>query len=245
MAENGTHFPSFQLYPLGDNAVVLQFGDTISPAINETIRSYARALEEHPLDGLIEWVPGYTTLTLFYDPWLLSKEGQEDPYQRLVNHINSFAATTRKSKSSRSRLVEIPVCYGGDAGPDLEIVARHNSISPEEVVALHSQSEYRVYMIGFAPGFPYLGGMNSRISAPRKDSPRLRIPAGSVGIAGGQTGIYPIETPGGWQLIGRTPLKLFNPAQNPPTLLQAGDRVRFILITEEEYRQRKAGVHEP
>ena len=245
MTENGAPIPSFQMYPLGDSAVVIRFGDTICPEINETIRSYARALETHPLDGLIEWVPAYTTLTLFYDPWLMSKEGKEDPYQRLARHINSFAATLRKSESARGRLVEIPVCYGGDAGPDLEIVARHNGISPEEVVDLHSHAEYRVYMIGFAPGFPYLGGMNSRISAPRKDSPRLRIPAGSVGIAGEQTGIYPLETPGGWQLIGRTTLKLFDPAQNPPTLLQAGDKVRFIPITEEEYRQRKAGRHEP
>ena len=133
------------------------------------------------------------------------------------------------------RTVEIPVCYGGDYGPDLEFVAQHNSLTEEKVVAIHSAADYLVYMIGFAPGFPYLGGMSEQIAAPRRESPRLQIPAGSVGIAGAQTGVYPIETPGGWQLIGRTPLELFRPTEDPPTRLRAGDIVRFRPITSEEF----------
>ncbi|MGV3465566.1 MAG: 5-oxoprolinase subunit PxpB, partial [Heyndrickxia sp.] len=134
-----------------------------------------------------------------------------------------------------SRVVEIPVCYGGDFGPDLETVASMNGLSTEEVIQIHSSAEYTVYMIGFAPGFPYLGGMSEKIATPRLPSPRLKIPERTVGIAGNQTGVYPIETPGGWQLIGRTPIKLFRPQDEVPSLLHAGDKVRFKPISYEEY----------
>jgi inhibitor of KinA len=137
--------------------------------------------------------------------------------------------------------VEIPVCYGGDFGPDLKSVADRNGLTPDEVVTIHCKSTYPVYMIGFAPGFPYLGGMSERISAPRLDTPRERIPAGSVGIAGTQTGVYPIETPGGWRLIGRTPLRLFDAVRDPPSLLQAGDRVRFTAIERGEFDRIRDG----
>jgi inhibitor of KinA len=137
------------------------------------------------------------------------------------------------------RVVEIPVCYGGEFGPDLGYVAEHNQLSVEEVIEIHTSGQYLVYMIGFAPGFPYLGGMSERIMAPRRQSPRLAIPAGTVGIAGMQTGVYPIETPGGWQLIGRTPLALFRPQDNPPSLLQSGDIVRFCQISDKEYEEYK------
>ena len=134
------------------------------------------------------------------------------------------------------------MCYGGEYGPDLEEVARHNGLSVDEVIALHSGGEYLVYMIGFAPGFPYLGGMSERIAMPRRSSPRAQIPVGSVGIAGMQTGVYPIETPGGWQLIGRTPLALFRPEENPPSLLQAGNKVRFRPISADEFAAWKEGA---
>jgi inhibitor of KinA len=136
-----------------------------------------------------------------------------------------------------SRVVEIPVHYGGESGPDLDIVAKHNGLTPEEVVAIHSNGHYFVNMIGFAPGFPYIGGMSEKIATPRKSSPRLKIPAGSVGIAGKQTGIYPIETPGGWQIIGKTPLQLFRPDHDPPSLLKAGDKICFKPITLKEFRE--------
>ena len=135
------------------------------------------------------------------------------------------------------RTVSIPVCYGGEFGPDLEYVARHNNLTTDEVIHIHSSGEYLVYMIGFAPGFPFLGGLSPKIATPRRPSPRATIPAGSVGIAGMQTGVYPIETPGGWQLIGRTPQKLFLPNENPPSLLQAGDVVKFCPISFQEYQE--------
>jgi inhibitor of KinA len=131
--------------------------------------------------------------------------------------------------------VDIPVCYGGDFGPDLDAVSSHTGLSTEEVVAIHGEPDYLVYMIGFAPGFPYLGGMSERLASPRRESPRAKIPPGSVGIAGSQTGVYPIETPGGWQLIGRTPLRLFRPERDEPSLLRTGDRVRFQAIDRAEY----------
>lgn len=138
-------------------------------------------------------------------------------------------------------VIEIPVCYGEEFGPDLEFVANHNGLTPEEVIRIHSSAEYLVYMVGFAPGFPYLGGMPEAIAAPRRPSPRLAIPAGSVGIAGKQTGVYPIETPGGWQIIGRTPIALFVPDSNPPTILASGDRICFRPISRQEYMERKEG----
>jgi inhibitor of KinA len=238
--------PTVSIYPLGDAAVVVQFGDEIGEDTLRQVSAFAAYLEQHPFEGLMEFVPAYTTVTVYYDPWVLSKKGNLNPYtkatgflQRMLPHI---AVAEEKLKP---RLVEIPVCYGGDFGPDLEFVARLNELSPEDVIALHTRENYQVYMIGFAPGFPYLGGMNPKIAAPRRDTPRQDIPAGSVGIAGKQTGIYPIQTPGGWQLIGRTPLSLFDPQRASPSLLQAGDHVRFISITEQEYKERKEQEDEP
>ncbi|MFD2248182.1 5-oxoprolinase subunit PxpB [Pontibacter ruber] len=237
--------PSFQMYPLGDAAIVLQFGDTIDLETHTKVRSFAAFLQQHPFPGLIEQVPAFTTVTVYYNPWLLSEKGRLDPYEKvrlllleILHHLK------KQTQSFTSREITVPVCYGGDFGPDLAFVAEHNQLSPEEVIAIHTGGTYQVYMIGFAPGFPYLGGMDERIAAPRKDTPRAAIPIGSVGIAGKQTGIYPIETPGGWQLIGRTPLSLFNPASEHPSLLQAGDTVKFVAITPEEYEQRKERQHE-
>jgi len=141
------------------------------------------------------------------------------------------------SQEQKQEIVEIPVCYGGKFGPDLEIVAKHNQLTPDEVITIHSEGLYLIYMIGFAPGFPYLGGLSDKIATPRRESPRFKIPAGTVGIAGDQTGVYPIETPGGWQLIGRTPVKLFNPKHSSPTLLKTGSYIRFIPIPPKEYEQ--------
>jgi inhibitor of KinA len=133
--------------------------------------------------------------------------------------------------------VEIPVCYGGDFGPDLDLVASHAQLTPAEVIARHAAPEYLVYMVGFAPGFPYLGGLDAGLATPRRTQPRPLVPAGAVGIAGAQTGIYSLPTPGGWQLIGRTPRRLFDPGRNQPSLLQAGDRLRFVPISEAEFQQ--------
>jgi inhibitor of KinA len=231
-------------YPLGDAAIVLQFGDSIDRQTHLAILAFTTALEQHPFAGFREYVPAFTTVTVYYDPWEVSDKGQQDPYacvtQRLQQVLQQVKAHPEKTKA---HLVEIPVCYGGKWGPDLELVAALNEITPEEVIRLHAAEEYLVYMIGFAPGFPYLGGMNDRIAAARKDKPRAKVLAGSVGIAGKQTGIYPIASPGGWQLIGRTPLVLFDPRRQPPSLLQAGDHIRFVPITEKDYEHRKEEAH--
>src|SRR5204863_3793292 len=161
-----------------------------------------------------------TTLAIYYDP--LQTTAPE-----LTKQIRGLAVDDNRSNQDDQRVIEIPVCYGGEFGSDLGFVAKNASLTTQEVIELHSAADYLVHMIGFAPGFPYLGGMSPKIAVPRRSTPRLKIPAGSVGIAGDQTGIYPLETPGGWQLIGRTPLPLFRPEQVPPTLLQAGDVVRF------------------
>ncbi|MCE9526554.1 MAG: 5-oxoprolinase subunit PxpB [Planctomycetales bacterium] len=223
-----TVFPTFAT--LCDRAVVVHLGDQIDAPTFRAIRSLVKKLEASPPAGMIEFVPAFTTVAVYYDP-LRTSEAE------LCSSISSLAPTLDSTDEPKPRVVEIPVCYGGEFGPDLQIVAKHTGLIPSEVARIHSEGEYLVHMIGFAPGFPYLGGMSPRIAAPRRSSPRLKIPAGSVGIAGEQTGIYPLETPGGWQLIGRTPLVLFRPEQDPPTLLQAGDIVRFRSVTPDQFRQ--------
>lgn len=236
--------PPIQISPLGDAAIIISFGDVISPAIHAWVKAFAKKLHNHSFPGFIELVPAYTTVTIFYNPWICSEKGKHNPYEQATNFILEQLHQLKAETEITARTVEIPVCYGGQFGPDLEFVASHNNLSPAEVINIHSGGTYLVYMIGFAPGFPYLGGMDERIAAPRKNSPASLIPAGSVGIAGLQTGIYSLPTPGGWQLIGRTPLNLFNPKQQPPNLLQAGDRVQFFPITQAEYEERKVRENE-
>lgn len=221
--------------PLGDSAVIVRFGQEISLPIHHRIQAFTYRLQHNPFAGMIEFVPAFTTVTVYYDP-------MEATYLKVCSHLQASLAGSADEAGAGHRTVEIPVCYGGDFGPDLEFVARHNGITDEEVIRIHSGAAYLVYMIGFAPGFAYMGGMSGKIAAPRKPTPRLSIPPGSVGIAGGQTGIYPISTPGGWQLIGRTPLQLFRPEDNPPSLLQAGDSIRFRPISLQEYETWKGGA---
>ena len=211
---------SVEIVPLGDSAAVVRFGDSIDRPTNLLVQTLSHFLSQHPLIGSVEFVPAYATVTVYYDPLRRSFEEVAKELQQVVSNLEI-------TPDEVPRTIEIPVCYGGEFGPDLEFVAQHNRLTPDEVIEIHSASVYLVYFIGFAPGFPYLGGLSDRITAPRRTSPRLRIPAGSVGIAGTQTGIYPLATPGGWQLIGRTPLALFRPDETPPTLLRAGDEVRF------------------
>ena len=222
-------FPRF--VPLGDRALVVHLGDHIDTSTFRTVRALSRSLERG-LPGMVEYVPAFTTIAVYYDPLVAAQSQMQEELTRLVTGI-------QEGDDPPARIVEIPVCYGGEFGSDLTFVAKQAKLTPREVIEIHSSAEYLVHMIGFAPGFPYLGGMSPRIAAPRRDSPRLKIPAGSVGIAGDQTGIYPLETPGGWQLIGRTPLALFRPDEDPPTLLQAGDAVRFRPITPEEFQTLK------
>lgn len=230
---------------LGDSALVIQLGEGINPITHDKILNLIHKIETNPFHGFIEAVPCYNSVTVFYNPVTVHFSNQQSDelssFQKVSDYIKDYTKTMEENATFEHRIVEIPVIYGGDFGPDLNDVADANKLTPEEVIEIHSQNEYMVYMIGFAPGFPFLGGMNEIIATPRKETPRLSIPAGSVGIAGKQTGIYPVETPGGWQIIGRTPSDLFLPEKSPPTLLQAGDKIRFVPITAEQYATHKEG----
>lgn len=232
------HQVSTPFRPLGDAALVVQLGEGIDPAIHEKVKHLSLLLENTPFPGFIEAVPSYNSLTVYYQPIIVCSlypaQEKKSPYQIVSSFLSKLVAALETAQPSEQRQIDIPVLYGGEYGPDLEHVAFYNGLSIEEVIRLHSEAEYLVYMLGFAPGFPFMGGMDERIATPRKDSPRLSIPPGSVGIAGKQTGIYPLETPGGWQIIGRTPLDLFLPDCSPPTLLQSGDKVRFVPVSSEE-----------
>jgi inhibitor of KinA len=221
--------------PAGDAALVVEFGDRIDEAINRRVHLLAHVLAQDPVPGLGEAVPTYRSLLVHYDPLQLG-------YGDVARLVRDRLGRMEDLRLPQPRLVEVPTLYGGEFGPDIAFVARHNGISVAEVIRIHSGVDYPVYMLGFTPGFPYLGGVAAAIAAPRLETPRSRVPAGSVGIAGRQTGIYPIESPGGWRIIGRTPLALFDPYRDPPALLAAGDRVRFLSISEAEY-EHGSGSH--
>jgi KipI family sensor histidine kinase inhibitor len=214
---------SFSIDPVGDAALLVTLGDTIALAINRRVHALANLLMGEGITGLGECVPAYVSVLVHYDPLLLT-------YDRLIDLIESRLEGLVIDAQWQPRVIEVPVVYGGESGPDLDFVSGHSDLTQAEVIALHSAGEYPVYMMGFTPGFPYLGGMDRRLACPRLETPRTRIPAGSVGIAGEQTGIYPLESPGGWRIIGRTPLRLFDLQREPPCLLAPGDVVRFVSI---------------
>lgn len=231
-----------EFYPLGENAIMIDFGKSIHPEVNRKVMALVHYLENHPFKGMIEYSSAYKNVTIFYDPVLvhtlpieIEESSMPVSYCKMIKLLESMLANLDMNRQETGKVVEVPVCYGGEFGPDLAFVAQYNQLSVEEVIEIHSSGAYLVYMIGFAPGFPFLGGMSEKIATPRRSSPRLAIPIGSVGIAGSQTGAYPIETPGGWQLIGRTPVELFCPEQNPPTLLEAGNIVKFKPINKAKY----------
>lgn len=226
----------FSLAPLGDQAVVVQLGHSISPQIHQRVKSFSALLQEERLPGILEWTPAFNSVTVFYDPYVIS-------YPKLKEHLFQLAQKLHQVEAPSSRVIHIPVCYGGQYGPDLPFVAQYHHLTPQEVVAIHMRPTYLIYMLGFAPGFPYMGGLSPRLATPRRSSPRQRVEAGSVGIAGQQTGIYPISSPGGWQIIGRTPLKLYDPDQ-AHFLLQPGDYIRFYAIDEKDFKEIKREVEQ-
>ncbi|OCA96508.1 kinase inhibitor [Clostridium beijerinckii] len=221
---------------ISETAALVEFGRKISEDINKKVRTFCTYLDEKPFYGMVEYVPAFTSVSVIYNPLDMKSES---PYEVVKVILDNIISKLDFSLEDEEHIVEIPVCYGGEFGQDIEQVAKINNITVDEVIKIHSEGKYLVYMIGFAPGFPYLGGMSEKIAAPRRESPRTAIPAGSVGIAGMQTGVYPIETPGGWQLIGKTPLKLFDLKRNSKSLLKAGDIVKFYPISYEEYVQLK------
>ncbi|WP_271809807.1 5-oxoprolinase subunit PxpB [Clostridium beijerinckii] len=225
-----------EISQISETAALVEFGKVISEEINKEVRIFCAYLDEYPFKGMIEYVPAFTSVSIIYNPLDVNSES---PYEVVKDILDKIISKLNFSSLDEENIVQIPVCYGGEFGQDIEQVAKINNITVDEVIKIHSEGKYLVYMIGFAPGFPYLGGMSEKIAAPRRESPRTAIPAGSVGIAGMQTGVYPIETPGGWQLIGKTPLKLFDLKRNSKSLLKAGDIVKFYPISYEEYVQLK------
>ncbi|MDI6881031.1 MAG: 5-oxoprolinase subunit PxpB [Desulfitobacteriaceae bacterium] len=223
-----------QIKPLGDGTIHIRFGEEIADGVFQEVQAFAAKVFRAKEEWMLELVPTYTSVTIFYKPELDYRQITEWVYRIYKEE------TARTSERAEAKLVKIPVCYGGEFGPDLDYVAGYHGLSVDEVIRKHTAPEYRVYMIGFMPGFPYLGGLDPELATPRLSRPRARVPKGSVGIAGGQTGLYPLESPGGWQLIGRTPLRMFNPWADPPTLLRSGDRVRFVAINEETYAEIEA-----
>ncbi|MBQ2751347.1 MAG: 5-oxoprolinase subunit PxpB [Oscillospiraceae bacterium] len=212
----------------GDCAVTVEFGNEISEDINRRIRAYMTALEKSSIDGIIEAVPTYRSVTVHYDPVAIR-------YENLLTKLKKLVSDIDVSALPEGEIIEIPVLYGGDEGPDIQFVADHNNLSIEQVIEIHTSGLYLIYMLGFTPGFTYLGGMSEKIATPRLTVPRVSIPAGSVGIADSQTGIYPLQSPGGWQLIGRTPVKMYDPDRAEPILPKAGQYIKFCAIDRAEF----------
>lgn len=232
------HYPHLTVYSLSENALILQFGISISADILSQVTKVNQLVQEKPFPGFITTVPAYSTLTVYYDLLQVFKSNLDGllGFQKVSNYLLSLAVPDHQSTETAKSPIIIPVCYGGDHGPDLDEVATMHNLSADAVINLHSAATYTVYMIGFVPGFAYLGGMDKTLASPRKATPRAAVPAGSVGIAGEQTGVYPLQTPGGWQIIGRTPLSMFDGTRDQPSLLQAGDSVKFEPITETEFK---------
>lgn len=212
---------------MGDRSLLVEMGERISPEINRRVEELMSRLEDAALPGVRELSPSYRSLLILYDPLRTTRTD-------LQLEISRLAAAGPAGRSSPSSEQTIPVVYGGEHGPDLEWVAAHHGVQTDEIVARHTRCAYRVYMIGFTPGFPYMGELPVNLETPRRSTPRTRVPKGSVGLAQRQTGIYPAESPGGWQIIGWTPIELFDPRRQPPSLLNMGDSVRFEAIRAEE-----------
>jgi inhibitor of KinA len=224
---------AWRIEPLGDRALIIEFGSHVDPGVSARVRAVAQELVRRPPAGVTDVVPAFTTLALHYRPEAFRGEA---PYEALRRGVEAILAQGVAPQGAAARVVEIPVHYGGESGPDLEEVAGLCRLAVDEVVARHAASPHVVHMLGFAPGLPYLAGLDPRLAVPRRATPRTAVPPGSVAIARDQTVIYPVQIPGGWSLIGRTPLRLFDPAALPPCLLQPGDRVRFVPIAAETLR---------
>ena len=220
---------------LGEDALLLRLGDRIDPDTNRRVHALAARIAEAAPPWLRELVPAYASLAVF----VADGTGERDPLEEAGAWLRAFVDTAEAGSqpSNHAASIEIPVCYAAEYAPDLDALAAHAGLPREEVIARHCAGDYRVAMIGFAPGFPYLLGLDPALAMPRLATPRTRVPAGSVAVGGAQTGIYPRESPGGWHLVGRTPLSLFDPGRMPPTLLAPGQRVRFRAIDADAFRQ--------
>jgi len=220
--------PVFRL--VGDRGVLVEYGEKISEEINRKVRIVAMALAEEKPAGVVEVIPTYRSLLIIYDPLTTNLKELKRALEVLEHRLDRLDIPPPQT-------VEIPVAYGGEFGPDIEFVAQSHELTVDDVVRIHSGTVYRIYMIGFTPGFAYLGGLAEELYTPRVENPRQLVPAGSVGIANNQTGMYPIDSPGGWRLIARTPLKLFDPSKQDPFLYRAGDMIKFLPISADDYHR--------
>ena len=219
----------------GDSALLIEFEQKIAPEINAQITAFVHLLKEQHIEGVTDLIPAFASLLINYDPRVIG-------YKDLKARIEELLKIEVSEEAGDARVFEIPVCYGGEYGPDIANIAENAGISEQEVIDIHCSKDYLIYMLGFLPGFVYLGGLDERIHTPRLANPRISIPAGSVGIAASQTGIYPLNSPGGWQLLGMTPVKTYDPERETPILVEAGDYIRFVPVTEEEFLNIKKQV---
>ena len=227
----------YSIFPLGDTALTIDFGNFIDVETNKKVLQLFEQLKQEKISYIIDLVPAYSSLTIYYDIVALYAHKAADitAFEVMAGIVEDFTTKTHEPFIHKTRKIEIPVCYSEEFALDAELISSHNNISFEELVSIHTSSTYRVYMIGFLPGFAYMGEVDERITMPRRDHPRTNVPAGSVGIAGKQTGIYPMDSPGGWQIIGRTPMKLFDKYHSEPVRLHPGDEIKFYSITENEF----------
>ena len=221
-------YPEPRVLLCGDTGISVEFGNAIDPALNHRVRLLFGQLVKRQLSGILGLNPTYRSLFIQYDPWQCS-------FENLLLVVEECLKAAPEGTVASAPVIEIPVCYGGEYGPDLDAVASFHGMTPDEVVRLHCAALYYVYMIGFTPGFPYLGGLDERLHTPRRKEPRKVVPAGSVGIADRQTGIYPIDSPGGWRLIGKTPVRIFDLEKADPFTIHAGDSLKFKPITREAF----------
>lgn len=233
---------AYTIYSLGDSALTIDFGNIIDVNINEQVITIFNQLKKNPLPAMKEAVPAYSTLTVYYNFFEANKKKQagQTAFEWIKEQVESFISNSFKTTVKEEKLISIPVCYADEFAADINVIAEGNKISVEEIINLHVAGSYKVFMLGFLPGFAYMGQVDERISFARKQQP-VNVAAGSVGIAGRQTGIYPFDSPGGWQIIGRTPFKLFDNQNSNPTLFEAGDIVQFYSITKDEFEDIKAG----
>ncbi|MDR0696762.1 MAG: 5-oxoprolinase subunit PxpB [Christensenellaceae bacterium] len=223
-----SNISDIKYFPVADSGVRMDFGKKIDRDINDSVMKIYNAVKAKPFCGVYEIIPSYCSILFIYDPLLTN-------YNKIVANLQRLLRSENSNNSLKSKLVYIPVCYGGDFGEDINDVANHTKISVDKIIEMHSSPEYLIYMLGFLPGFAYLGGLPPQLTTPRLKNPRTKITAGSVGIGGEQTGIYPLDSPGGWRLIGRTPIKPYDPYRDNPFLFRAGDYIKFVPITKDEY----------
>ena len=219
-----------RILPTGDRALMVELGNEIDESINAKLMGIIRTLSEAKIKGIEEFVPSFCSVLIHYNPVVIS-------YDKVSDIVRKAAENPVAEAERVTRTVTVPVCYDKQYGPDIEDVAKHAGLSVEEVISIHTQKPYLVYMLGFQPGFPYLGGLDERLCCPRLETPRIKLEAGSVGIGGKQTGLYPMESPGGWRIIGVTPVRCYNPDKERPIPYMAGDHIRFRAITKEEFKE--------